>query len=75
MAQYKIYEHDNGDVTIADQGGYYPGIYDSAETAVAVVRYCESEKQIEDLFGPIYWTGEGNRKVTMRDVEAKFGKA
>ena len=75
MAQYKIYELDNGEVLIADGGGYYPGIYDSAETAVAVVRACESDAQIENLFGPIYWTGEGNRRVTMRDVEAKFGKA
>lgn len=75
MAQYKVHTHDNGDVTIEDQGGFYPGVYDSAETAVAVVRNCEDDAQIENLFGPIYWTGVGNRRVTMRDVNKYFGDA
>lgn len=74
MAKYKIIERDNGDVLIADEGGYYPGIYDSAETAVATVRFCEDDDQIERLFGPIYFSGEGNRRVTLADVERVFSR-
>lgn len=67
MAQFRIYEFDDGNVTIADDSGWIEGVYSDARTAGYVAKMYDGDNIIR-YFGPIYRASGENRAVTMEDV-------
>lgn len=67
MAKFKVYEYEDGNVTIAGPNGWVEGVYSDAKTAGYVAKMYDSDNIVR-YFGPIYRASGENRAVTMEDV-------